>query len=146
MPVPGEVFTGRDSSGRSRQYVADHTGAVFQYAKPRGTRTSLTLPPGFEQRLVNAPKVGRELAAIVAGIASLADQTCPVGETGDLKASQVSEVRITPQGPVGLVAYLAFYAHFVHNGTIRQAADPWLLNAALAVMAQARSSGAVAAA
>lgn len=108
--------------------------------KPTGTRVSLSIPPGLEQRLTRSPKVGRELARVVSEIARLADATCPVGQSGVLKASQVSDVIITPKGPVGLVAYLAFYAHFVHNGTVKQAPDPWLLNAALSVMVGARSA------
>lgn len=112
-----------------------------RYCKPTGTRVSLTIPPGLEQRLTRSPRVGRELARVVSEIARMADSTVPV-DTGALKASQVSEVIITPKGPVGLVAYLAFYAHIVHNGSVKQAPDPWLLNAALSVMTGARSAAA----
>ena len=121
------------------RYVADHTGTFFRYCKPTGTRVSLTLPPGFAAALERSPQVARVMQAQVTAIATLADQTCPVGDTGTLKASQVSEVRITPAGVVGIIAYMAFYAHMVHNGTVKRAADPWLLNAALSVMAGRQS-------
>lgn len=127
-----------------KTYVRDHTGQRFLYCKPTGTRVSLTIPPGLAQRLVNSPQVARAMTGTVNEIATLADQTCPVGETGTLKASQVTEVRITPNGVVGVIAYLAFYAHMVHNGTVKQAPDPWLLNAALSVIAGAGSQSAAA--
>lgn len=121
-----------------KRYVADHTGTFFRYCKPTGTRVSLTLPPGFAPALERSPQVAGAMQAQVTAIANLADQTCPV-DTGTLKASQVSEVRITPQGAVGIIAYMAFYAHIVHNGSVKQTADPWLLNAALSVMAGRQS-------
>lgn len=105
-----------------------------RYCKPTGTRVSLTIPPNLAQRLVNSPQVARAMTGTLAEIATLADHTCPVGETGTLKASQVTEVRITPNGVVGIIAYLAWYAHFPHNGTAHSAPDPWLLNAALSVL------------
>lgn len=136
MTAPGEhVYSG------GKHYVADHTGTLFRYCKPTGTRLALTVSPGLEQRLARAPKVGRELARVVSEIARLADATVPV-DTGALKASQVSDVVLTPNGPVGLVAYLAFYAHFVHNGTVKQAPDPWLTNAGLSVMVQGKAAAA----
>lgn len=110
---------------------------------PTGTRLSTTIPPGMAQRLVNHPKVAREMARVVKEIADLADQTCPVGTTGELKASQESGVLITPEGVVGVVAYTAFYAHMVHNGTRTATPNPWLLNAAMSVLVR---SGARAAA
>lgn len=102
-------------------------------ARVRGSRVSLTIPPGLEQRLASAPKVTRELARVVDEIASLADATVPV-RSGALKESQRVEVILTPKGAVGVIAYTAFYAHMVHNGTVHATANPWLLNAALAVM------------
>jgi len=101
---------------------------------PTGTRISTTIPPGIAQRLVNHPKVAAEMARVVRDIADLADSTVPVGDTGRLKASQEHDVLITPEGVVGVVAYTAFYAHMVHNGTRRQAPNPWLLNAAMTVL------------
>lgn len=101
---------------------------------PTGTRLSTTIPPGLAQRLVNHPKVAREMARVVREIADLADTTVPVGDTGRLKASQETAVLITPEGVVGVVAYTAFYAHMVHNGTRTITANPWLLNAAMSVL------------
>lgn len=111
----------------------------------RGTRVALTIPPGLAQRAAQSPKVGAEMQRRVDAIAALADATCPVGATGNLRASQLSEVRITPQGLVGIVAYTEFYAHMVHNGTSHSTPNPWLLNAALSVMVGATRSGSVAA-
>jgi hypothetical protein len=96
---------------------------------------SLEIPTGIGAQIVNSPRVYTELVKVGRQIEALAQATVPVGETGDLKESFRSEVHITPGGAALLVGYLAFYAHMVHNGTVRQAADPWLLNAALAVMA-----------
>jgi hypothetical protein len=64
----------------------------------------------------------------------------PGHEPGHLKGSQVTDVLITPKGPVGIVGYTAFYAHMVHNGTVKLTANPWLLNAALNVLVKARTS------
>lgn len=101
---------------------------------PTGTRISTTIPPGMAQRLVNHPKVAREMARVVREIADMADTTVPVGDSGNLKTSQQAEVLITPEGVVGVVAYTAFYAHMVHNGTRHSTPNPWLLNAALSVL------------
>lgn len=111
---------------------------------PTGTRISTTIPPGLAQRLVGHPKVAAEMARVVRDIANLADQTVPVGKTGELKASQESDVLITPEGVVGVVAYTAFYAHMVHNGTRHATANPWLLNAALSVLVRQTSARRVA--
>lgn len=115
-----------------------------RYCKPTGTRLALSIPPGLAQRLERSPAVGREMVRTVAEIAALADTTCPVGQTGALKASQVTDVRIAPLGVVGVVAYTQFYAHMVHNGTAHHSPNPWLLNAALSVMLgrQSQSSAA----
>lgn len=113
--------------------------------RPKGTRVSMTIPPGLEQRVERSPGVAAAMTQRVAAIAKLADQTCPVGDSGDLKASQVSEVRLGPNGPVGLIAYQMFYAHMVHNGTSHSTANPWLLNAALAVLVRRQGSAALSA-
>lgn len=103
-------------------------------ARPKGTRVSLTIPVGLADRAAQSPRVAAAMAARVRQIAALADATCPVGATGNLQRSQESEVRITPRGVVGIIAYGEFYAHMVHNGTSHSTANPWLLNAALAVL------------
>lgn len=103
-----------------------------------GTRVTLTIPPGLAQRLERSPKVARDMARVVAEIAGVADSSCPVGATGKLKASQETDVRITPAGVLGLIAYMEFYAHMVHNGTAHSVPNPWLLNAALSVLVRQR--------
>lgn len=110
--------------------------------RPAGTRVSLEIPAGIGAQIAHSPRVAAELVRISREIEAIAQATVPVGETGNLRESFRSEVSISPTGAALLIGYLAFYAHMVHNGTVRQAADPWLLNAALAVMVTQRARNA----
>lgn len=108
--------------------------------RPKGTRVSLTIPPDLESRLTKSPKVAAEMARVVRDINTRAQATVPVGETGNLRDSFVSDVVITPDGVLGLLGYTAFYAHIVHNGSVHITANPWLLNAALSVLVTQRKA------
>lgn len=107
--------------------------------RPKGTRVSLRIAPDLEARLTRSPRVAAEMTKVVREIATRADAAVPV-RTGTLRDSQLTEVRITPEGVVGLIAYTAYWAHFVHNGTVNQPANPWLLNSALSVLVKQRAA------
>jgi hypothetical protein len=110
--------------------------------RPRGTRVSVTIPTDLAERLANHPKVAAELVRVGREIGARADATVPVGGgTHDgvhLRETRQTEVIMTPKGPVLLIGYTAWWAHFVHNGTVHQPAQPWLLNAALSVLVTGR--------
>jgi hypothetical protein len=98
----------------------------------------LEMDPKLQQRLEQHPAIYDRMALLVREVADLADATCP-RQTGELAASLQSTVMTTPRGPVGVVGYghrrgTGFYAHMVHNGTAHSLAQPWLLNALLAVV------------
>lgn len=111
---------------------------------PKGTRVSVTIPSDLAERLANHPKVAAELLRVGREIGARADATVPVGEGSHggvhLRDTRESEVIVTPRGPVLLIGYTAWWAHYVHNGTVRQPAQPWLLNAALSVLVTGRSA------
>jgi hypothetical protein len=107
----------------------------------RGTRVTITIPPNIEQLIVRGPGIERRMALIVEEIASRAQQTVPTGtEPRDarhekhLKDTEAHAVVLTPTGLVGVVAYFAYWAHMVHDGTSHSTPNPWLLNAALSVL------------
>jgi hypothetical protein len=114
---------------------------------PTGVRVSVTskIDPRVRQQLLQHPAVRARIEALTYDVARLADATCPRGATGHLAASQMTDVLTTPNGPVGVVGYTEFYAHLVHNGTAHSLAQPWLLNALVAVaqggMTHAQGSG-----
>jgi hypothetical protein len=106
--------------------------------RPKGTRVSLRIDTGLGAQLARSPRAAAGMSSTLAKIGALADSTVPRGETGELAASREAEVMITPAGVAGLIGYLAFYAHMVHNGTAHSPANPWLLNAARAVLVGAQ--------
>lgn len=113
-------------------------------APPRGQRVRLTIQPGLAAAVVRSPAIAAELEAIVARVAAAAQQDVPVADAGDdlpegrvpgeLRDSEEHGVILTVRGFVGVVAYHAYYAAMVHNGTKHSPPNPWLLNAALAVL------------
>lgn len=116
---------------------------------PTGRRVSLQINPELATVAVHSLGVRARFEAMVDEIASLADATCPVGtedehlppghDPGALKGSQRHAVLDTPAGLLGVVAYMAWWAHFVHNGTVHSTANPWLMNAALHVLVRSRA-------
>lgn len=110
---------------------------------PSGVRVTLSIPSDLARQVARSPAVAAHLKQLTAEIAAEATRRCPVGDEADLPAgrragelrdSQEHGVIDTPRGVVGVIAYQAFYAHMVHNGTRSAHPNPWLLNAALAVM------------
>lgn len=108
---------------------------------PRGQRVRLTINPNLESEIARAAVTRDALGQAVERIAAAAQQHVPVGTAdepddhpGELRDSEAHGVISTPQGFVGVVAYTAYYAHMVHNGTRFAPANPWLLNAALSVL------------
>lgn len=110
----------------------------------KGRRTSLTITPNLASEVARSAFMRGRVNEIVDAIAHLATDTCPVGtedehlppghDPGSLRDSQAHDVITTPTGVVGVVAYFAWWAHMVHNGTVHSHPNPWLLNAALSVL------------
>lgn len=112
--------------------------------RAKGTRVSVQIPSDLSSRLANHPKVGAELVRLGREIGARADATVPVsaGEPRHglhLRDTRETEIIVTPKGPALLIGYTAWWAHFVHNGTVKVPADPWLLNAALSVLVTGRA-------
>lgn len=101
---------------------------------PTGSRVKMTITPQLASTVARSAFVVGNLARLVDRIADEAQANVPVGESGNLKDSEEHGVLITPSGAVGVIAYQAFYAHMVHNGTSHSPPNTWLLNAALSVM------------
>lgn len=106
---------------------------------PKGTRVALTIPADVGVRLSKSPRVATEMSRLVREVGARAQEAVPVA-SGHLRDSYVADVLITPRGVVGVLGYTAFYAHIVHNGSVKLAANPWLLNAALSVLVTARKA------
>lgn len=112
-----------------------------RFRPPTGRRVSVHINPELAAAALRSPGVKAALERMTARIADDADTTCPVGtedehlppghEPEALKHSQRHGVVDTARGPVGVVAYMAWWAHMVHNGTVHSHPNPWLLNAAL---------------
>lgn len=109
-----------------------------------GTRVSLTLNSALGAEILHSAQVKVALDAVVAHIAGIANQTCPVGSEDEhlppghepeaLKKSQEHGSFDSPRGLIGVITYHAWWAHMVHNGTVHSHPNPWLLNAALQVL------------
>lgn len=69
------------------------------------------------------PRVSDAINDGIANFLVIADATVPV-DTGHLRAHKAIEAS-TPATLVGTVTYRANYAAFVHEGTVRQAPQPW---------------------
>lgn len=100
---------------------------------PTGQRVHITIPPNLASTVAQSAIVVANLQRLVDRIAERAQEDVPVG-SGTLHDSEEHGITITASGAVGVIAYHAFYAHMVHNGTSRIPPNPWLLNAALSVM------------
>ena len=119
-----------------------------RYVRPKGTRVSTHVDAAKLTEAVRGPRVAAQMGAVLLEIGARADETVPVGNDRHgvhLRDTQVREVQITPAGVVGLIGYTAWWAHFVHNGTVHVPANPWLLNAALSVLVTGRTTTARAA-
>lgn len=108
---------------------------------PTGRRVSLTINPNLETDIARAAVTQAALGQVIDRIGAAAQEHVPVGDPaepddhpGQLRDSEDHGVIATPKGFVGVVAYHAFYAHMVHNGTAHNPPNPWLLNAALSVL------------
>lgn len=100
---------------------------------PTGTRVHITIPPNLASTVARSAIIVANLERMVDQIAERAQEDVPVG-SGTLRDSEEHGVTITASGAVGVIAYHAFYASMVHNGTSHSPPNPWLLNAALSVM------------
>lgn len=105
-----------------------------------GERVRLTIPPQLASTVARSALVVGHLERLVEQIAEKAQEAVPVGSSGNLRDSEEHGVLLTPSGAVGVIAYQAYYAHMVHNGTSHSPPNPWLLNAALGVMVGSTNS------
>jgi hypothetical protein len=129
---------------------ASYRGAAGRRRKtglPTGVSVQITVPENLEQLVANSQAVKAHITDLTDRVAALADAQCPIDHDpthgkppGYLRRSQAHDVVDTPNGPVGVVGYFAFYAHMVHNGTSHSPPDPWLLNAAITVMQRSRGA------
>lgn len=117
-----------------------------RHYQAKGTRISTRIAPDIQTRVARSAGVARGMVRLVDEMGQRANATAPVGEGTHggvhLRDTFVSEVQITPEGVVGLLGYMAWWAHFPHNGTVRQPANPWLLNAVLSVLVTGRQRAA----
>lgn len=110
---------------------------------PTGARVSLSVPKSVADQVLLSAALRGKVAKIADDIADAAQRTVPQ-RTGHLKDSERHGVIQTTKGPAAVIGYLAFYAHMVHNGTVHNPPNPWLLNAALGYLQHASGSAAAA--